>query len=210
MRALHNFFCTLGLISILAFPMSASATLISLSGGTPGDTAPVFNFGTESLTLGGGVLVDIGGNLVYQSQSAVSGHLSVISFSFSGAGVNNILIDVFSTSSLSFDPLASFQLEAGVAQGDPSPFSQNQTRTLGLQESLITLATLTYSDLGSSGSVWDFYIDNIRFDINVDCTNNEGVCTAVIPTPTAFSLLVMALFSLLLHRKLSRPPMSAG
>ncbi len=131
----------------------------------------------------------------------------MITFSFTGAGVNNILLDVFAAYT---DAYSSFQLQAGSATGDPFPFSTNQTRTLGAQEPLITLATLTYSDFYNPGSVWDFYIDNIRFDIDVDCTNNEGVCTEVIPTPSAFSLLVMALLSLLFHRKLSRPPMSAG
>lgn len=207
MRALHKILCALGLTSVLVFPTVASATTISLSGGTVGDTAPSFVFSGGTLTLGGGVLAVIGGsNLVYQSQSAISGHLPVISLSFSGAGVNNLLFDVFNAVN---NPFSSFQLETANAQGNPSPFSQNQTRTLGLQDSLITLATLTYSDLYTPGSAWDFYIDNIQFDIDVDCTNNEGVCSALIPTPTGFSLIVIALLALLLHRKLSRPSTTA-
>lgn len=200
MRALQSTLRAVALMLAMSLSPGAWASLITLqetNGGTV--SAPSFTVNGVTVTLGGGVLGATGGNTYYASQSGASG-LNPVTLNFS-IGVENLLIDVFNRDGSDF-----FQVEA-TTPGNVVYISNLQTRTLGLIESGIQSATLTYSGLGS----WDFTIDNIRFDIPVTCPE---ACSQVVPAPGGLPLTLAGLISLFLlrwaHRAQPAPSIAAS
>ncbi|MBX3636766.1 MAG: hypothetical protein KF683_15450 [Rubrivivax sp.] len=157
--------------------------------------------GAVTATFTGGVILTQTTNLpanqtsIYGTASFGTGLSNPLTISFSQP-VTNLILDVLNGDTV----VADFEVSDGV---DTQIFSlapnlSSGAATIGL---LSTASNYTIRQTRGTANFWDFFIDNIRYNVNADC-DRTGCFT--VPAPGSLALVLAGLGAFALVRPVQR------
>lgn len=155
-----------------------------------------------TVTLNGGVILTnttalpVNTSSIYGTASFVSGMSNPLTLSFS-TPVDNIVFDVLN----GLTTLQDFLVTDNIGNSQSFSLAPNLSSgaiTLGLVANDISSVTILQGS--TTASTWDFFVDNISFNVNVVCTTQNCRETSV-PEPDTIALLSLGFASLALIRR---------
>ena len=169
---------------------------------TPSPQTPTIAGGSVSATFAGGVVLTNTNGLTVNQSSVYgtsdffdTGPQNPITVTFSQP-VRNIVFDVMS-GEFTAEPYQITDNLGNTVEFTVSDFMSNGMVTIGL---LSTASSFAISQFGGSTGWFDFFIDNIRFDVDASCDAN-GCTPSSVPEPASLSLFAMAGLGLLAARR---------
>lgn len=186
------------LLAAAAFAGSASAATINfddqgLTGpstfGGPATLPVVVGTSSGNVTFSGGIVMTAVSNLpanrtsLYGTADFGPGLFNPITISFANP-ITNFLVDVLNGLNSPIDYRVEDNLGNSSVFTLPPNLSSGAT-TIGFAAAgnLVTITSLT-------GGRFDFFVDNIKFNVDIQCGSGSCVDTTVIPVPAALPLFV--------------------
>lgn len=156
------------------------------------------------VTINGGVVLTHATNLpadqtsIYGTANLVAGLQNPITISFQNP-VQNFLVDVINGSTSA----RNFQLADNAGHSSTFSLASNTSSGATTIGFAATGTQITLADT-SGGAAFDFFIDNITFNVPISCTNSscqQQDGTGTVPEPSTLSLLALPALALLFRRK---------